>query len=261
MERAAIELSVARQARPEAIEGPLHRLEPSTKIVGFVGFAVVVVSTPGRAVWAFAVYALALCFLVGLSGLGLGQLLKRALVVLPFVVLVAVFLPLYGRAGAGGYNLGGLHLSSGGLLVLWNVGAKAVLALLSVILLTATTGFQELLGGFQRLRLPQVFLLTMSFMYRYCFVFLEEVHRMRRSMASRNYRARWLWNAPVLGRMLGSLFLRSYSRGERVYAAMISRGYTGAFRLSSTGRPGIRELAFLASLFVVAVGTRVLASL
>ena len=46
--------------------------------------------------------------------------------------------------------------------------------------------------------------------------------------------------------MVGSLFLRSYERSERIYAAMQARGFEGEFRhLHSRGlRPG--ELAILA---------------
>jgi cobalt/nickel transport system permease protein len=35
------------------------------------------------------------------------------------------------------------------------------------------------------------------------------------------------WRGSVTGNMAGSLFLRSIERSERVYAAMLSRGYNG----------------------------------
>ena len=38
------------------------------------------------------------------------------------------------------------------------------------------------------------------------------------------------WQARVVGNLVGALFLRSYTRSERVYAAMQSRGYDGSFR-------------------------------
>jgi cobalt/nickel transport system permease protein len=39
------------------------------------------------------------------------------------------------------------------------------------------------------------------------------------------------WQARVAGGMVGSLFLRSLDRGQRVHAAMLSRGYDGRARL------------------------------
>jgi cobalt/nickel transport system permease protein len=248
-------LTERRQAR-----SLLHRLDPRAKIVGFIGFTVVVVSTPARAVWAFAFYAAILVFLAGISRLGAGYILRRMLVVVPFVIVVAIFLPFFDRAGSGGYSLGIGHVDSSGLLVLWNAGAKAVLGVLSMIILASTTTFPDMLAGFQRLRVPKVFVLVVSFMYRYSFVFLEELRRMQRAMESRNYRARWLWNLPTLGRVLGSLFLRSYNRGERVYVAMVSRGYEGTIGLASSAVFGWAEVAFLGALAAAAAAIRVAVS-
>jgi cobalt/nickel transport system permease protein len=245
----------------QGTESPLHRLDPRAKIVGFIGFTVVVVSTPARAMWAFAVYAVVLVFLIGLSRLRLTYVLKRASVVVPFVLVVAIFLPFFHRAGSGSYAVGGLHVTNDGLLVLWNAGTKAILGVVSVILLAGTTTFTQMVAGFEGLKAPRILVLIVSFMYRYSFLFLEELRRMRRAMASRNYRARWLWNAPTLGHMLSALFLRSYSRGERVYVAMLSRGYDGTVRVSGASAFGVGETAFLGSLFAVVMVVRVLASL
>jgi cobalt/nickel transport system permease protein len=38
------------------------------------------------------------------------------------------------------------------------------------------------------------------------------------------------WRLKVVGGMIGSLFLRSYERSERVYAAMLARGFDGELR-------------------------------
>jgi len=239
----------------------LHRLDARAKILGFIGFTVVVVTTPARAVWAFALYAVILAFLVGLSRLPLRHVLKRALVVVPFVLVVAIFLPFFHQAGSGGYSLGGMRVTGEGLLVLWNAGAKAVLGVLSMIILGSTTSFAELVAGFEQLRTPRIFVLIVSFMYRYSFVFVEELQRMRRAMTARNYRARWLWNVPTLGHMLSALFLRSYSRGERVYVAMLSRGYDGTVRVLDGGRFVATDAAFLGGLLAAVVVIRVFSSL
>jgi cobalt/nickel transport system permease protein len=39
-----------------------------------------------------------------------------------------------------------------------------------------------------------------------------------------------VWRARVTGGMVGSLFLRSYERSERIYAAMQARGFEGEIR-------------------------------
>lgn len=240
--------------------GFLHELDARAKIIALIGLTVIVVTTPARATWAFALYAALLVFLIGLGRVPLGYVLKRLLIVLPVLLMVALFLPFFHHAGPGSYSLGGLGVSNTGLMVLWNAGAKAVLSVLSVTVLGATTPFADLVAGFERLHAPKVFVLIVSFMYRYSFVFAEEARRMRRAMASRNFRASWLGNVPVLGRMLGALFLRSYSRGERVYVAMLSRGYEGTVTLAHDTDFGPAETAFLGAMLAAAIAVRVCAS-
>jgi cobalt/nickel transport system permease protein len=239
----------------------VHRLDPRAKIVGLIGLVVLVVSTPARSAWAFILYLAVLLFIVGAARLPLRQVFRRVLIVVPFVAVVAVFVPFYHQTAAGGYDLGDLRVTGEGLLVLWNVGAKAVLGVLSMIVLGSTTGFAGLVDGFARLRAPRVFLLIVSFMYRYTFVFADEARRMRRAIAARNFRARWLWNTPVFGNVVGALFVRSYGRGERVYVAMVSRGYEGTVPLGGTASFGRAEALFLSLLLGVAAVIRVVASL
>lgn len=239
----------------------LHRLDARAKIAALLPVVVVVVTTPARLLWAFVLYAAMLLFLVGLGRLELGHVLRRTLVVLPLLVVVAILLLFFPASGSGSYSLGTTYTTGQGWLVLWNVGAKAMLSVLAVTVLGATTPFPSLLSGFERLGAPKVFVLIVSFMYRYSFVFVDEARRMRRAMASRNYRARWLGNVPVLGSMLGALFLRSYGRGERVYVAMLSRGYKGAVPLAAKTRFGVAEALFVSALVVAGVAIRVAASL
>ena len=245
----------------QAEQSPLHRLDARAKILGFIGFTVVVVTTPAVPMWPYALYAGILLFLIGVSRLPLKHVLRRALVVVPFILVVAIFLPFFHQAGGGGYSLGGMRVTDEGLLVLWNVGAKAVLGVISMIILSSTTPFAQMVSGFERLKTPKVFVLIVSFMYRYSFVFADELRRMRRAMTARNYRARWLWNAPTLGYMLSALFLRSYSRGERVYVAMLSRGYDGTVRLAEGGRFRTTDALFLGGLLLLVVSVRAVSSL
>ncbi len=236
---------------------PIHRLDPRAKLVGFLGLTIVVVSTPPGALWAFALYAAVLLFLLGLSRLPLGFVLRRTLIIVPFVLTVAVFLPFLHEGAGGSSHLGGVRISNAGLLVLWNVAAKALFGVVSMIVLVSTTSFSELIAGLEGLHVPRIFTLIASFMYRYSFLFVEEYRRMRRAMEARSYRGRWLGDAPLLGHVLSSLFLRSYARGERVYVAMVSRGYDGS--MTSTTRLGFRaaDAVFLAVMVLVLGGVRV----
>ena len=72
--------------------------------------------------------------------------------------------------------------------------------------------------------------MILSFMYRYIFVIVDEVMRMKRARECRNFGGKRIWQIKTVGNMVGTLFLRSYERGERVYQSMVSRGYEGQIR-------------------------------
>ncbi len=212
------------------LDSPIHQLDARVKIVAFIGLIIFCVSSPPDAYLVFLGYSLFLLLAGALSRVPPTHILKSSLVVIPFVILVAAFIPfLKPDQLGGGYNLGigKLTVSRSGLIVFENVLVKSYLAVVSVIILSSTTPFPKLLRGFEQLKVPKLVIMLASFAYRYLFLLIEEFERMERARDARGYRGRWLWQAKVFGQMIGSLFLRSYERGERVYVAMASRGFTG----------------------------------
>ena len=127
-------------------------------------------------------------------------------------------------------------MSVSGLWAAWNILIKATLGLMATIVVSSTTPMADLLRGLERLHLPHAFTSIAGFMIRYLDVIAAEAQRMRVARDSRAYDPRWIWQAKAFGASAGALFIRSYERGERVYLAMLSRGYTG--RLPETDAGG-----------------------
>lgn len=102
---------------------------------------------------------------------------------------------------------------------------KSNLCVLTMLLLTWTTPFQDILHELRRLRLPSVMLTTLALMYRYLPVLADESRRMQRARASRTFsrRRRLAWQS--LSTIAGQLFIRSADRAERIYLAMCARGW------------------------------------
>jgi cobalt/nickel transport system permease protein len=86
---------------------------------------------------------------------------------------------------------------------------------------------RDLILGLDRLRCPQVFTQIATFMLRYIDILADDARRMRIARLSRGYDPRFLWQVKAFAVSIGALFLRAFERGERVYLAMLSRGYTG----------------------------------
>jgi cobalt/nickel transport system permease protein len=225
----------------------VHRLDPRTKALVVLAFVLVVMAIPPTAWLAFALSTVLMAGLILLARLPLFYVLKRSAVVVPFVLMVAISLPFFeGGEVAGSYNvwLWQVSVTYDGLIVLGNVVVKSWLSALSLILLSATTPFPRLLKGLERLGVPRVMVMILSFMYRYLFVLVDEAMRMGRARESRNLGGGLLWRARTLGNMIGTLFLRSYGRAERVYQAMLARGFDGEMRTLSELRFGRADLYF-----------------
>jgi cobalt/nickel transport system permease protein len=204
---------------------PLHLARPQCKLAAAVLFVLAVVATPREAFWAFGVYALTLAVLARVAGLPLPTLARRLVIELPFL-LFALFLPLVGQGER--TEVLGVPLATEGLWAAWNIVAKGTLGVATSVLLAATTPVPELLRGLERLRLPAAFTTVAGFMVRYADVIADEVRRMRIARISRGHDPRWIWQARAVAASAGTLFIRSYERGERVYLAMVSRGYSGS---------------------------------
>lgn len=230
------------------IESPVHHLDARAKIIVFFTFILVGVSSPPNSFYLFGLLGLALIGITLLARLPLGHLAKKVLIVLPFLFVVTLSIPFLKKdAVGGGYNLGlgGLSVSQSGLWVLWNVIIKSSLGVFAIILLYSTTSFPKLIRGMERLGSPNIFTTLLSFMYRYSFILIDEMQRMKRARDSRCFGGRWFWQLMTIGHMVGTLFLRSFYRGERVYLAMLSRGYHGTMPETSAGRFGLGEIVFL----------------
>lgn len=202
----------------------MRRARAHVKLLALVAFMFLVVATPREWFAAYAGYAVLLLVLVVVSGVPFGYLARRMVVEAPFVVF-ALAVPFVAEGPR--THVLGLAVSEPGLWAAWGLLARATLGVLAALLLAATTGPQEVLVGLRRLRLPDVLVQILGFMLRYVDVVTAELRRMDVAMRSRGVDPRAPRHWPALARALGSLFIRSYERGERVHLAMLSRGYTG----------------------------------
>jgi len=144
---------------------PIHDLPAAFKLGFSLSLIVVTVLAPLSWTWWFAGVAVLLVLVIALSRLSPVFLLKRILALSPFVLGVALanaFQP-----AAHGHWLG--------------VAARSGLCLLTVILVSNTTPFSQMLRVLQGVRVPGLLITTIALMHRYLFVLADEAERMRRA--------------------------------------------------------------------------------
>ncbi len=231
-------------------DSPLHSLDARPKVLLTAFFILSCALLPDTAWAGFLLSWLVVTALAVRARLGAGYALKRSLAALPFalaavtVVFTLPGAPLF-RLSLGAWRL---TATDAGLTRFLAILARAWLSLQAAALLVGTTPFPEIVHALRHLGLPSVFAAVINFMYRYLFLLAEEALRLLRARQARSARldgrrggGTLLWRARVTGGMAGQLFLRSYARSERVYAAMTARGYRGELLVLHPRRLGRRD--------------------
>jgi cobalt/nickel transport system permease protein len=195
--------------RHSRLHSPIHRLATPLKLCVALAIVLGIVLLPrSRPIW-LAPFALFLIGVASISQIPWRYLVKRMILLEPFVLgvsLMSIFQP-------GGWRL---------FLIL---AARCTLCLLTMLLLSNTTPFSELLRTLRAARVPALLITTMSLMYRYLFVLIDEAQRMKRARSSRTFspRRRRAWRNTAT--VAGQLFVRASERAERVYSSMCARGW------------------------------------
>lgn len=237
----------------------VHRAPAEVKIVCLLVFVLAVVATPREMFWPYAVYAVIILVVWRLARIPLRWILPRMLIEAPFLVL-AVLLPF--AEGGERIDVAGLHLSLAGLWAAWGIVVKGTLGVAAALTVAATTSTTELPTALGRLGTPPVVTSVLVLMLRYVDLLAAEASRMRMARISRGDSPRALHQAAAIAKGIGALFLRSYERGERVYVAMLSRGFDGAAPdLAVIGAPPRAAAAQWAAVMVPAVAAVTIAVL
>ena len=221
---------------------PVHALDGRVKFVLTVAFILTVSLTP---VAAWPVYILLFALIISveiLSGLGVGYVLKRSLLALPFVLAALPVIFTNGETRLFSLYIGSWTLiaRAEGLARFLSVALKSWLSVQAAIVMASSTPFPELLQAMRAVGVPRLLVGMFRLMWRYLFVLVDEALRLMRARAARSgqsalagkrYGGSVLWRAQVTGGMAGNLFLRAFERSDRIYIAMLSRGYDGEVRL------------------------------
>ena len=161
-------------------------------------------------------------------GLSLREIGKRTLVVLPFILLVGLFNPVFDRRAlleAGGFSL------SGGWVSFISIVLRSLLAVSSAILLALVSPFDRLCLGLEKMGVPRVLVTQLQFLHRYLFLLKGEAQRMIRAHHLRCPVNRPKIPVKVASSMIGLLLLRAVDRATRIHWAMLVRGFDGEIRL------------------------------
>ena len=220
----------------------VHRLDPRAKLIATLLFLFTVISFSKYEVAALFPFFLFPVLLMIIGEIPLLFILKKVLLVSPFAVFIGIFNPLLDTGQALVFS--GLTISAGWV-SFFSILLKFLLTISAALLLIATTPFPAICHALRRLGMPSLFVSQLLFLYRYIFVLAEEAMRMVRARDMRSFGAKGT-GIKVFVRIIGTLFLRTLERAERIYSAMLSRGFRGDIPILKPSRIKAIDLVFMA---------------
>jgi len=207
----------------------IHRLDPRIKILAAFLFSfVVAVSSSWRLLSLSFIFSAAI---IGMAGIRPGRLVRRLMVVNGFILFLWLFLP-FTYPGRTIFSLGPLHATSEGVRYALLITIKSNVIILACIGLLATSSIFSLVHALSHLRMPDKLIQIFFFNYRYIHVLHLEYQRMKNSMKARCFKPKTnLRTYRTFAYLVAMLLLKSYDRAERVYKAMLCRGFKGRYHV------------------------------
>ena len=227
----------------------IHRLDPRIKIISALLFSSVVAVVDRFPVMAAALAVSGAMLLP--ARLHLDRVGRRLLLVNTFVLFIWLVVP-FTYHGQTLFQIGPLSASREGLRLSLAITLKSNTIVLAVIALLATSPVFTLVHALRHLYVPDKLVNLFFFTYRYFQVIHGEYLRLRSAMRIRCFQPttnRHTYRS--LAYLLGMLLVRSFDRSERVYQAMLCRGFKGRFWLLTHFTMGRADFAFLGAIIAV----------
>ena len=223
MQKALYEL--AEMDELAARSSPIHALHPAAKLIVTIAYILVTLSFDKYDITGLLPMVLWPLLLFQISGVEMRSCFYKLRIVLPLVMAVGLFNPLYDRAIL--LRIGGLAVS-GGIISMITLMLKGLFALMSSFLLMATTPIDSLCAGLRQLHVPKMLVTLLLLTYRYVGVMTEELAIMTDAYHLRAPGQKGI-HVSAWGSFLGQLLLRSMDRAQELYSSMLLRGYQQQF--------------------------------
>ena len=202
-------------------ESPVHDLNAGAKLLSTVVYILIVMSFDKYDLSGLVPMVLWPVLLFQMSGIPVRTCFYKLRIVLPLVMAVGLFNPLFDRDIM--LRIGTIGVS-GGTISMITLMLKGVFCLMASFLLVATTPFDSICAALSRIHVPGILVTLLLLTYRYVGVMTEELAVMTDAYHLRAPGQKGI-HISAWGSFLGQLLLRSMDRAQELYSSMLLRGF------------------------------------
>lgn len=218
----------------------IHVLHPLVKLLTTVIYLAVVMSFERYEISRLLPLIFFPWVMIILAELPVMPILYRLLMALPLIFGIGILNPIIDNQVI---TVLGVNFSRGWLTFL-SLSIKCILCVTAGIILIATTGIDRLAVAMRMLKIPKIFVLQLLLTYRYITVLMEEFQRMTQAYSLRAPGQKGI-GKNNWGSFAGQLILRTFDRAERVYQAMLLRGFTMEYNIGCIEKASFKDFAYM----------------
>lgn len=244
MQKALAELSEMDELA--ARRSPIHQLHPGAKLFTTIAYILITLSFDKYDLPGLVPMVLWPALMFSISGVKVRTCFYKLRIVLPLVMAVGLFNPLFDREIM--LTMGNVGIS-GGVISMITLMLKGVFCLMASFLLMATTKIDSLCAALRRLHVPSIMVSLLLLTYRYVGVMTEELAVMTDAYHLRAPGQKGI-HISAWGSFLGQLLLRSMDRAQELFASMMLRGYHDHFHYADIDRFRGRDAIYMALSFL-----------
>ncbi len=213
------ELLVLRNKTPES--GLFESENPAVFTIILFAFVIFVISVSKYDLTGIIVYAAFPVFTIVALGIPFRIILKRLALLSPFVIIMAAVNPIIDQRPF--ITMGNIAISAGFVSALVIIG-KSLITITAVMVFFSCVPFFKFCSVLKGYRVPDIFVTQLMLLYRYSFLLADEAHALQKARNMRSFGNKGK-DLLTTAKLIGSLLLRTSDRANRVFRAMVARGF------------------------------------
>ncbi|NWF75181.1 MAG: cobalt ECF transporter T component CbiQ [Nitrospirae bacterium] len=228
-----------------------HKLDPRVKFISLMPYIFIIAVMKGLNGPIVALFISII--MIFITRIDLKKIISRLFVVNIFIVLLWVFIP-FSYPGAVIFSLGPLDATREGLLFVLSMTLKANAIVLATIAILGTSEVFTLAHALVHLKVPLKLIYLFFFFYRYISVMHEEYSRLKKAIAVRAFKPKTnIHTYKTYAYLVGMLIVKSFDRSQRIYNAMLCRGFKGKFPIVSHFSLSDKDVFFGLLMFIITI--------
>jgi len=227
------------------IKSPIHLLNPFIKFITTLIFLIFTTSFDKYEIIKLFPYFIYPFFLIIFSNIPIRKIVKKIIFFEPFIIIISLFNIFFSNSYFTIFNF----KFSSGWIIFFSIIIRTTLSLLTIIIFVSVTGISNIIMCLKILKIPDLLILQILLTYRYISILIEEVYRIMIAFSIRSIKNNGL-PMKIWGSLIGQLLIRTFERAEKIYYAMISKGFKLNFKLIFYKNIKLNDLIFFVTFII-----------